>query len=252
MSWAKLDDVMPKHWKIEDLSDSAFRAHVTAICHCSEHLTNGLVLTKKAKDLARPKVLEELTRERRNPYTGEYTRLWEPVEDGFLVHDYLEYNPTREQVLAEREKAKKRMRAVRSPEQAANIGGSSPSPYPARPDPVPIPNQDYETNGGVEVGNQDNDAPADLPPSFGALKAEWENRIGFIPPADLADFKHFAEALPQAWFMAAIDETVKQKRPSWAYCVAILRTCENEQRPPSSIRKHDEPRPKSRRFQAVS
>jgi hypothetical protein len=79
------------------------------------------------------------------------------------------------------------------------------------------------------------------PPSLGILKTEWLARIGVLPFSDIAAFKDFASTVPLAWFMAAIDETAKGRHPSWALCSAILTSCRNEQRPPSSIRKHDKP-----------
>lgn len=113
-------------------------------------------------------------------------------------------------------------------EPEASTGNSGTSPAVAVSDPVTS-----ESSGGGE-----STAPlarTDLPPSYAALKSEWENRIGVIP--DVLAFREFAADVPQAWFMAAIDETTKVEHPSWAYCLRILTTCRNEQRPPSSIRK---------------
>ncbi len=43
MTWAKLDDHFPFHRKVRPISDAAFRLHVSAICWCCEHLTDGHV-----------------------------------------------------------------------------------------------------------------------------------------------------------------------------------------------------------------
>lgn len=75
------------------------------------------------------------------------------------------------------------------------------------------------------------------PPSLPQLKNEWENRIGFLSPADSDSFRDYAALVPHAWFMAAIDDTTKSKRPSWGYCMGILKSCVEEQRPPTSIRR---------------
>lgn len=129
MSWVKVDDRMPDNVKIAPLSDAAFRAYVTSICYCARELTNGVISLRRAKEWAgKPRVVQELV-----------PHLWEPCGDGFEVHDYLKYNPTRDQVLAEREGAKRRMSGARSPEVRPNIqpnfGGSSPrnSEAPVKP-----------------------------------------------------------------------------------------------------------------------
>lgn len=244
MSWVRIDDAMPDSLKIAPLSDAAFRAYVTSICYCARSLSDGFVPAKKAKEFAsKPKVVKELV-----------PALWEPVEDGYQVHDYLHYNPTRETVLAEREKAKARMQRVRSPEQGANIGGSSPSPSPT-PILTTLPDQEEvgSSNGGDERSSPEHQ-PNDVPPSYPALKHEWENRIGVLPFASIPSFQDHARSVPQAWFMAAIDETSRAPHPSWAYCDGILRNCRNEQRPPTSIRRETPATPprKSLRYEETA
>lgn len=115
MSWVRIDDAMPDSLKIAPLSDAAFRAYVTSICYCARSLSDGFVPTKKAKEFAgRPRVVQELAD----------AGLWDhdTLGEGFKVHDYLVYNPTREKVLSEREAAQRRMKRLRSPEQGTNNG----------------------------------------------------------------------------------------------------------------------------------
>ena len=70
--------------------------------------------------------------------------LWEEVPGGYRVHDYLDYNPSRDKVLAERKEwADKKARYRRSNgvsggesrRESAGDSGASPS----RPVPVPVP-----------------------------------------------------------------------------------------------------------------
>lgn len=118
---------MPDSLKIMPLSDAAFRAYVTSICFAARNLTDGFVPLKKAKEFGgRARIIQELV-----------PSLWEVAEGGFMVHDYLQYNPTRETVLDEREKAKARMSAARSGDVRPNIGRSSLSPTTTPPRPTP-------------------------------------------------------------------------------------------------------------------
>lgn len=123
MPWVRLDDSFAEHPKVIGLSDAAFRTHVNAICYCNRQLTDGRV----------PSVLG-------NGCTEELldAGVWERNGSGFLVHDYLDYQPSKEEVLAEREKAAERMRRLRSngvrPNNKENITRSSVTPVP-----VPVP-----------------------------------------------------------------------------------------------------------------
>lgn len=132
MSWVKLDDSMPDHPKVVGLCDRAFRVHVTGISYCARHLTDG-------------EIPEAVGRSWGTRYVRELVlaNLWHETDSGWEIHDYLDYNPSRRKVLAEREAAKERRGKHRrssgkqSQNQRKNSGRSSASP--TRPVPVPDP-----------------------------------------------------------------------------------------------------------------
>ena len=70
--------------------------------------------------------------------------LWDVTEGGWTIHDYLEFQPSKEKVEAERAAARKRMSDARSggssagssTEVRANNARSSRNPDPTRPDPT--------------------------------------------------------------------------------------------------------------------
>lgn len=159
MTWAKLDDLFPQHRKVRRLSDGAFRVHVTAICACAHDLTDGYLTVEDVEDLSGLKdplvhVPELVSR-----------GLWDPDEaDGWLIHDYLDYNPSAEKVKGEREAKAERQRRwleKRKASQSASSdtsddasadgsrdasrdgsidasGDGAPSPTRTRPDPTHI------------------------------------------------------------------------------------------------------------------
>jgi hypothetical protein len=129
MGWLKLDDVFGTHPKIAGLSDRAFRAHVVAMLYAAQHLTDGFIPTAVAP---RKAIRDELVG----------ANLWSPIEGGWLIHDFLEYNPARAEVLAEREAS----RARRSGDSRTN-GDRPPGKRRANvsgPDPAPTPPQTQE------------------------------------------------------------------------------------------------------------
>lgn len=138
MTWVKLDDGFPDHLKVDGLSDPAFRLYVTALCHCARHLTDGYVAADRAPRLV-PRFKKGLADEL---VTAE---LWTVAEGGWMVHDYLDFNPPAEKVKKERAAAAERMRSrrrsgerdtertqERSAERAAGV--RRPRPVPSRPD----------------------------------------------------------------------------------------------------------------------
>lgn len=98
MPWVKLDDRFPSHRKVALLSDRAFRLHVSAICWCAENLTDGRIGDRELPLVAHIRGIKATAKQL------EEAGVWDRVEGGWLVHDYLDYNPSRDQVLAERKK----------------------------------------------------------------------------------------------------------------------------------------------------
>jgi hypothetical protein len=112
MPWAKFDDRYPWHRKVRPLSDAAFRLDVSAICWCAENLTDGVILPEHLpllSDVKRPaKAAAELVRQQRWHDEAAGCEVCPDVPaGGWVIHDYLGYNPTREKVEEDREKRRK-------------------------------------------------------------------------------------------------------------------------------------------------
>lgn len=126
MTWAKFEDRFPWNRKVRGLTDSAFRLHVSAICWSCEHLTDGKVETDDlplVSDVRRPeRALTELVRR----------GLWDVIEVGWSIHDFLEFNESREVILARREADAERKRRGRENRKGS---GSPPGvPSDVQPD----------------------------------------------------------------------------------------------------------------------
>lgn len=110
MSWIKIDDGMTEHPKLVHLSDPAFRVWHRALGYCSRHSTDGLITHAMLRSLgARPKLIAELTTVV-PPYEHA---LLEVVDTGYQMHDYLDYQPSRESVLAKRKWEAERKKSQR-------------------------------------------------------------------------------------------------------------------------------------------
>lgn len=91
MAWVYLDDQFTEHPKIDTLSDGAFRIHVAAICYANRHLTDGYLEAARIQRLV-PKYQKRFVTELVN------AGLWEPAGGGYQIHDYLDWNKSREEV----------------------------------------------------------------------------------------------------------------------------------------------------------
>ena len=140
MTWARFDDGFPGHRKIRRLTDGAYRLHTTAICFCAHDLTDGFVTRE---DIAE---MESIRQPEKRIAELVKADCWAVAVGGWMIHDYLDYNPSRAQVMAEREaardrkevwKAKRRAERNAVPNAVPNgVGNAAPYPYPSRSRPV--------------------------------------------------------------------------------------------------------------------
>lgn len=113
--WAKFDDKFPDHKKVRRLTDAAFRLHVTAICACSRDESDGRVTEE---DIAE---MEHGTRLRKHVDALVKAGLWDVVKGGWLVHDFLHYNPSHEQLNAKRDRERERQARWRERRNAPGV-----------------------------------------------------------------------------------------------------------------------------------
>jgi len=115
MPYLNMDDNFADHPKVDALSDGAFRLHVAALCYCAKNTTNGVVEKRRVPRLTstyKPSQLAELMD----------SSLWMPHSDGYEIHDYLDWNKSKDWWDEKREKDAKRKAQWRA-DQDAKSGG---------------------------------------------------------------------------------------------------------------------------------
>lgn len=115
MPYVKLDDNYADHPKVTRLSDAAFRLHTSAIIRSGRYLTDGRIEFDDVPRLV-PKFRKQAVDELLDK------GLWEQNGTGYLIHDYLDWNPSRTQVerakkAAARRKAQWRRQQGEEPEE---------------------------------------------------------------------------------------------------------------------------------------
>jgi len=154
MSWAKFDDQYTDHPKIVYVGPLGLALHVAATCYCARYLTDGFVPSAMMNRLL---CFDGINVDSNAVTTKLLTDklvevgLFELSDGGYMVHDYLKYNPSGAQVKAERE-----ANAARQKEWQANhrdgkgkftnngvsnniSNGVSNGVSNIRPVPVPVP-----------------------------------------------------------------------------------------------------------------
>lgn len=98
MSWVRVDDGFyshPKRWLLGERLD-AIGLWLLCLCYASHQLTNGYV-PKEFVDANRPRP------DRRKTLQALLdVGMLVAVEGGYVIHDYLDYQPSREDVVAKR------------------------------------------------------------------------------------------------------------------------------------------------------
>jgi hypothetical protein len=141
VAWAKLDDKFHGNPKVLQAGLPALGLYVLGLSYCADQLTDGQLSRKVVAGWKGWK-----------PAADDLVRagLWEETPRGYRVHDYLDWNPSREQLQRERADAAERKRLFRERRtdagQNANATGDSGPPVP-KPVPKPVPGVTEVTPG---------------------------------------------------------------------------------------------------------
>lgn len=143
MSWVKLDHAMPSHPKMLGLTAGEFALFIEALCYCSQHETDGILPQNAGKTMRfwtekRSKTLQERS-------------LWKTENDGgnvvLRIHDYLDYQPSKANLQAERAATRDRVANWRK-RRSNSVTDEEVTVLPAlrvtEPRPVPSLREDFK------------------------------------------------------------------------------------------------------------
>lgn len=107
--WFKVDDKFPDHPKVANLSPAEISLWLFAGCYCGEYETDGFIPRTVAFRLAarldpQDQLMADVPRLVRGLVAAG---LWTERGTGYIMHDYLDYNPSRAEL--ERERKRKRL-----------------------------------------------------------------------------------------------------------------------------------------------
>lgn len=151
MPWVRIDDHFDEHPKLAAAGPLGLALWVTGLAYCNRNLTDGFIPRTVAHRLIHEDGIDSATVIARVVSCG----LWEDAEGGYRVHDYADYQPSKEEVLRDREQGAERVRRHRENKRASSMEGNATSNAdvtplltdmkrssnnPPVPNPVPVPN----------------------------------------------------------------------------------------------------------------
>jgi hypothetical protein len=110
MAWLRIDDRVRTHPKIVLVGPAGAWFWFCGICYCREHLTDGFIPKGMLPSLA-PGVTGRQAATLAAALVN--TRLWHSVDHGYQIHDFLDWNPSKAEVLVQRLSDKDRKRTER-------------------------------------------------------------------------------------------------------------------------------------------
>jgi len=248
MTWVKIDDGFPQHPKILKAGPLAMAMQIAALCYSARYLTDGFIPGAALGTLIDLTDCYEF--EKQAP-TAHYevaswlvgAGVWDVVEEGYQIHDYEEYQPTKADVLYQRAakvaagraggiasaKAGARQKLKQEPGNASSKTTAEQQPVPV-PVPVPVitaaPDNDPDRIQGESV------LPPRAPARLALLSGHFEDEIGSLTPAIADQLQDWADRIPDDKYIGyAFGEAATNGSRSWKYVEAILKRLEEAKWP---------------------
>lgn len=108
MTWARLDDSFydhPKVLRVWGKCPAALGLHTRAMSWCAKHEQDGHLPTAIVASIS---PVQSDRDEQIETLIGE--GMWHENGDGYVIHDYLDYNPSRDQITEKRKRDRERKR----------------------------------------------------------------------------------------------------------------------------------------------
>nr|DAH25695.1 MAG TPA: replisome organizer [Caudoviricetes sp.] len=195
--WAKIDDKLWMHPKWVSLPDSAKALWVSALSYCACYETDGHVPSKTLSILCPNK------RHDRVANLLIKCGLWEPIDGGYVFHDWERYQPTKARKDAERKDKRDRMRALRARSVTSNRRVTDSDVTSKLLDPVPVPEVAKATYMGGASANAEDPAPTKRRTRKTRLPDNWQpnpehhataHRLHLDLDSEAEDFRNHAQA----------------------------------------------------------
>jgi hypothetical protein len=223
MAWVKLDDQFFRHPKVLAAGRDARDLYMVGLCYCAQGLTDGFIPSQAVRVLAAEAEID----------TGPASAarlvdvgLWEPIDGGYAIHDYHEYQPSKERVLATRE-ARAEAGSRGGKQKASNLLEQNASKTLANPKQKSAPYPSRTPSRTQEDPKPEEETPPlppepVAPPDGGGRVRD----ISDLPAVHASRFDAFWEAYPKKVGKKSCQVWWGKRRPSAELTQTILDSIE--------------------------
>ena len=215
MPWARLDDQFYNHPKLPALGSMMLPCvglHVLALCYANAYLTDGFIpkdqVPRLSGDLG-------LLLPEGHPW-GLVERLcavglWhENGGSGYMIHDFLKYNPSRRQALRERKQNGQRQHRFRTTRRNAHSNAVTNTPVTAAPSPSPSPSLEEEKKTGLVLSSPNRwGTPERLMELYNRLIPQGHPKVTRLTPARRKKAQKYLAMFPEERFWTGVFSAIQ-------------------------------------------
>jgi len=231
VAWARIDDNFFSHPKVRRAGKDAVIFYMAALCHSNCYVTEGFI----ADDVLELIGIQSFQNDPK-PSADKLTEcgLFIRVEGGYQIHDFLEYNYSRQQI---NDIKAKRAEAGR---QGGRPAKQNESKMKANEKQIALQNEskmkanekqnESHTHTHTHTPSHthinpipDTTTPAHADSAPAVVYSVYENEIGLLTPFVAEEIKVALEDYPEEWIIKALRESASQNKRSWKYALAILK-----------------------------
>ncbi len=174
MTWTKLTEDFPQHPKILAAGERAELLHIHALIYCNHFLTDGFIPFEVVPTLTQLPKRQALACVQTLIKLG----IWMPVEGGYQIHDFLEYQPSKAKVLAERRRKASAGQAGGLARARAVLTEGARSLHNPVPVPVPesvlfVPTGETVLNGKTATNGEAEQLPVVTAEQLSVMRQHW-------------------------------------------------------------------------------
>lgn len=212
MPWIRLDDQWMEHPKVIAAGRDARDVWLASITWCAKYMTDGFFHSNLLPSLAVMAGID-VANCQQIASTLLAVGLWDATENNYKIHDYLDYNPSKEEVKATKEARKEAGRAGGLAKAAKSKQNSSKTLAKEQQNSAPSPSPNPLKGGGGEISE------------FAKI---YEGEIGGITAMISDELQLLSQEFTTEWFSEAVKVAVENNARKLGYVKTILERWKKE------------------------
>lgn len=214
MTWTRIDDKFLMNPKVQSVGVHGMALYLSGLIYCNGNMTDGFIMDGMMPIICG---MAFQTPARHIADKLVEMNLWEVVEGGYQIHDFLTFNKSKTEIeslnKARANNGAKGGRLAKQPETellSKQVSKQVSKQPPIIPNPLSLIPNDKELPPPQEVAR------------VGEIFKLYENEIGVITPSVADSIKSALEDYPYDWFKVAMKEAAMNNKRNWRYVEAIL------------------------------